>query len=936
MPGKHGHKFMQAYATVCLFIVFPLILKAQPNIRPDLIQSPITGNIPVDNQNWEISQDPVSGFMYFANSKGLVEYNGLSTRLFRMPFTQGLRSVYTGNDGRIFTGSFEDFGYWIRDNEGGLRYTSLTGGITIPKNDEIWNIIESNGVVYFQSFTTIYTFDSNAVKSIKAPGNMLFMFKTNNHFMVQVLGKGLFFFDGEKFDFINGSAIFSTREVLSILTLPQEEYLICTANDGIYRYKNKAFLPWENDVSRYLKHYTCNAGLVVNDSLYAFGTILGGLVFSNNNGDIIQVYNYANGLNNNTVLSLFLDKSGDIWAGLDEGVNHLGLNSPYKPFKDRNGSLGTIYTVYMFKNLLYLGTNHGLFVSDVTRTSIGYDFKDLALIPGTQGQVWKLFEYGDRLFCGHNDGTLLVDGRNAAKVSDVTGGWTFAGYHEFLLQGTYTGLVCFVKDANGNWKFRNRIEGFNEPARYLEIDYLGYIWVVHPHKGIYRLELSENADSVINSQYFDAVDEPQGNLSTAAINNRVVFMNGMNIYSYDSEKNSFFVIESLSEGLGEYKKASRIFHHEKNSYWFILGNKIALFDISKSFEVVKIHELLQKFIDLPGHEQQIIALDRKTLLIPTRRAFTLFDISSIHESEQDDKPVIVRMVFTGKKGSHVLIPGENRKASVSNSMNNLTAYFANAAAYGKSENSVLYRIKELDEVWHHTLLDHVDLFHLKFGTYHLQVKTPTGTFIHEAAFTIKRPWYLSYVAIGCYIVFAIAMALLGMKIFRIELNRHRQLIEYEVRKTKLENELDFKSYELMLTMRYLIRKTEILQELKTQVDAVKEESSKYPVKFIREMERIIREGLDSQTEEWKSAMTNLKLSHEGFFRRLKEKCPNLTPNDLRLCSYLRMNFSTKEIAHLLNISGRAVEIGRYRLRSKLKLDHKVNLTEYLITEAEKA
>jgi DNA-binding CsgD family transcriptional regulator len=138
----------------------------------------------------------------------------------------------------------------------------------------------------------------------------------------------------------------------------------------------------------------------------------------------------------------------------------------------------------------------------------------------------------------------------------------------------------------------------------------------------------------------------------------------------------------------------------------------------------------------------------------------------------------------------------------------------------------------------------------------------------------------------------------------------------------------------MLTMRYLIRKTDILKELQAQILSLKRESSNYPVKYIREMERIINEGLNSQTEEWKNAMNNLKLSQEGFFRKLKEKFPGLTPNDLRLSSYLRMNFTTKEIAHLLNVSGRAVEIGRYRLRRKMHLDHHMNLTEFLMQQAE--
>jgi DNA-binding CsgD family transcriptional regulator len=107
-----------------------------------------------------------------------------------------------------------------------------------------------------------------------------------------------------------------------------------------------------------------------------------------------------------------------------------------------------------------------------------------------------------------------------------------------------------------------------------------------------------------------------------------------------------------------------------------------------------------------------------------------------------------------------------------------------------------------------------------------------------------------------------------------------------------------------------------------------------PARFIRDMEQIIDHGLDTQTEEWQKVMKNLKLSQEGVFSKLKKNYPTLTPNDLRLCSYLRMNFTTKEIANLSNISTRAVEIARYRLRSKLSLSHDVNLTEFLIRQAE--
>ena len=98
-----------------------------------------------------------------------------------------------------------------------------------------------------------------------------------------------------------------------------------------------------------------------------FGTILNGIAFCNGKGEIVKAYNYANGLNNNTVLSLIPGQGHDLWIGLDEGVNYINPDSPYEQFSDKNGSLGTIYTVIRKDNLLYFGTNHGLFVADIDK-----------------------------------------------------------------------------------------------------------------------------------------------------------------------------------------------------------------------------------------------------------------------------------------------------------------------------------------------------------------------------------------------------------------------------------------------------------------------------------------------------------------------------------------------------------------------------------------
>ena len=87
---------------------------------------------------------------------------------------------------------------------------------------------------------------------------------------------------------------------------------------------------------------------------------------------------------------------------------------------------------------------------------------------------------------------------------------------------------------------------------------------------------------------------------------------------------------------------------------------------------------------------------------------------------------------------------------------------------------------------------------------------------------------------------------------------------------------------------------------------------------------------DRLEQDWESFSSHFDQVHSDFLKRLKAKYPQISPKDLKMAAYLRLNLSTKEIAPLLNISIRGVEISRYRLRKKLELDTTVNLSEYMM------
>lgn len=919
----------KARSLILLLLLPGYFLNAQKELKPQEISRYIPDNIPINNQTWNICRSPKNGFVYFANSEGLGEYNGISMKMYPLPFSQSIRSVYVSGEGRIYTGSFEEFGFWKDTTGGDLIYKSLSKDIHIEKNDEIWKIYESAGKIYFQSFTTIYRYDQKTVKEIKAPFTMLFLFNTGGKFVCQVLGTGLYWFDGDKFEFIKGSELFKTAKVHSVFGTSGDQLWVCTASNGIYRYEGTGFRYFKSEISTFLAYHTCNAGLSLSDSIFAFGTISNGIALSDSKGRILNTFNYSNGLKNNTVLSLYRDNSNGIWAGLDEGAVYINLNSPRTTYANLSGNLGTIYTLLRDSDRLYLGTNHGLFKANIKKSDENYSFTDLSLIPYTQEQVWTLGKFDNQIICGHNDGTFLLEGDRFRPISGVTGGWSIRKYNDLLIEGTYTGIILFGKDSRGRWTFRNKLAGFDEPSRHIEIDYLGYIWAFHPQKGFYRLEPDETLDSIVRIQYYNSVTSKPESVDIYKINNQIVFTTSDSIYTFDYDRRVIIPFTRLNNSLGEYRRSIQIIPDSGTRYWFIMGNRVAVFNISKDFKAVKELEINHKVSYLPERQIQIVRLSNKTVLIPGRQAFTTYNLSMIKEAGYSPGPVITKVSFHGKRRTLETGNDTINRVRVPYYLNNLNLSFSDPSDFESEAKTFDYHIDGLDDEWHSTVTDNISYLNLPSGSYKLQVRSGLNGRSDYAMFTIRRPWYISALAFVVYFVIIAGLISWILLSFRRRMDRQRKLLEFEVSYSKLVSELDFKSYELMLSTRYLIQKDEILSKLSEQINSLKEQSSRFPVKFIREMDRIISRG-HSQAEEWSNALNSLKLSQQGFFRKLVEKHPGLTPNDLRLCSYLRMNLTTKEIAKLLKISDRAVEISRYRLRRKMNLGHDVSLTEYLI------
>ena len=133
---------------IWLLCLFGLVNINSQELPPIKIYTPeIYG---AENQNWSISQCG-DKFIYVANNKGLLEFNGEKWKLYNSPSGK-MRSVNV-IDNYIYTGSYREFGYWLRNELGDLIYTSLSKRLKIEflEDEEFWNIINLDNYVLFQS-----------------------------------------------------------------------------------------------------------------------------------------------------------------------------------------------------------------------------------------------------------------------------------------------------------------------------------------------------------------------------------------------------------------------------------------------------------------------------------------------------------------------------------------------------------------------------------------------------------------------------------------------------------------------------------------------------------------------------------------------------------------------------------------------------------------
>lgn len=944
---------------VCLF--------AQNSIGLPKIVNYTSEDIQANIHTWDIKQD-AGGTMFFANDDGLLTYNGSYWNLLPLPNKSNVRSIELA-EGKIFTGGQDEIGYFTAEPTGKLVYSSLKPLIPKSKRQfaDIWDIVAFKNRVFFRAADVIFMYFNKTITVFPAISEWRYLSVVNNHIYAQDRNKGLMEYKDDRWVVVD--AFFGQQSdilITGILSINSSQLLIATFKHGLYNVATSSQKITTSAVQTIANNYIYCAAKV-NEHEFALGTVTGGCYIINDKMEIIDHFSHYEGIQNDNILCIFKDNHQNLWLGTDNGIDFVSYNSAIRTIYPDNNNRSAVYAVRIFDNKLFIGTSNGLYSSptDEAHRDLSYLKTTFSSVNNTRGQVWNLSEVNQQLLMGHHEGTFVINNNNATSLSSGHGAWLYLplSYNspaKDILIGSYTGIEM-LKYENGRFIYKNKITGVIESLRFLVQDNEGTIWASHPFRGVYKMKLNETGTAAQVKLYSSTKGTfPASSPYIYKIKGKIVVATEKGLFEYDEAKDKFFPSAMLRD-VFDSTQVQYVKEDEVGNVWFVSGHRMGVVDYSlhsdkKDYAVIYFPEVTDKIL---LEFENIYIYNRENVFVGGSRGVIHINYSKYL---RNIIPVNVKItkVKGGNKSDSVLYGGYSCISKVAtpeltSTWKNFHFEYASSLYDQKEDIEYSYILEGFEKDWskwsHKTEKDYTNL---SYGSYVFKVKARNNLGKESKAvtyaFVILPPWYKTTWAILLYFI---ALCYLGFYLY----NRHTKKLEQQaqahqvkqkelqylhqleidksekeivkLQNDKLESEVDFKNKELASATMHLVQRGKLLTKIKDDLTTIQRNTKEtQTITALRDLLFLLN-GSEKNDEHWNQFSMHFDQVHSNYLSNLKNAYPQLTGTDLKLCAYLKMNLSSKEIAQLLCISVRGVEISRYRLRKKLNIDKDVNLYDFL-------
>lgn len=896
-----------------------------------------------------------NGLYYMATSSGLLETDGVNHYLYRKGKLTNLSAIYVASNDLIFSAGLGGFGLWDKNEFGDFEYTSLHY-VAPTKADYLQptfgNIVTHKNNVVFKSQDLLFFYniiDGN-ITSLKAPKYFNNIYKTKSLLFFSDFQGNIYTINGDDITLFE-SFNKSNGDLISVFEITKDNYLFVFKNGQIWSKEGRNV---DNVVS--LESIVINTAILSQNKEFILGTNQNGVYVFDKQHRSIKTIVDSDGLNSNYVKRLFEDGQKNLWVISGNEIHHIKQDDVItfiKKSKAHGQSNGFLFHNNMFLN----ASNQGLFSID-SKSKNGRS----SLVKNSQGVNWHIEKIDETVFVGHEKGIYIYQNDNSLKlIHTVNGVWNFKQHglrKDLIYCGTYNGVVI-LKKTDGKWSFYKRLDGFYDSSRFMEFD-ANNLWVCHPAKGFFKLVLDTSLENIVSLEFlnnFNFSDESHYNYFFK-LNEAIIFYNPEGFYKYDNTDKTFYETKTVTEMFTGIKDLSYVTQLD-SSLWFSTNQYAGKIDLEKQKSISFKNNNIKTLGDFSKFKQ----VNKNQVLFNSKDQVYVFNEEAIAQNKRDSviqKPIIKTTQFIGVNDTLYYSGNENKIESVPYANNSLYVQAMLPKYLGSSSHSIEYKINSYGTWLRADESLSIKISGLETNSYEIFIRTHDlmGNFSDEVVipFDIKPKWYLSATAFAIYVVVIVGLILVLLisqearnkkksknliqeekrkqieKINRLELQKLKdEKTMLALEQDKLQLEIKNRDQELAFSTYTNIKKNDLLIKLKNHILKLND------VKKVKELDPVMRsvvKRIDAELKEsydWVKFEFHFKKSNPDFFRSLNKLHPQLTPNDVRICAFIKINIPTKQMASLLNINPKSLEMTRYRLRKKLGLAERMDLYSYIKT-----
>jgi len=887
--------------------------------------------------------------LFVANNLGVLAFNGVTWGKHALNTGKKQRSLaFDELTNRLYVGAQGDFGFF----EDNWRYVSLLDKIPLDFRDfdEVWDIHLLDAKVYFCTFQGIYLYENELVTVIRRSEGFNRSFMADNRLFTQSPTGSLFEIEGHE---LIPLPLNSHANQIIVGVIRIEEELVFFYNSGKIEFLNLSDVtgPYTELMSVLAGKYV-NHVLQISDGRLIISTQRAGLFIFDKKTHQIENISISDGLLSNACLRTFQDHSGNLWVGMQNGIALIDINSPLRLINQNIDLQGSGYDAFEMDEGTYYTTSNGIYFLPTGSTKSQF-------LLGTEGPAYGTQLINHKLYAGHHTGLFLLENGKAIKRASCDGLWQvkqLASNPRYAIGGTYTGLHLFQMDANGVLCDAQKITGFNESSRFFEEDRKGRIWVGQYYKGLYLLTLTSSLKEATVSKVSDSNSLPiQQYIFLSRIDDQIYICTAKGIFKLDQTIDAIVEEEVFTKVIGKNWVYQLVQDKQKNVYVYS-ENQVGLFKkISNGNYVYLPSSLFQLRQSFNNDLLSVSCNMRSGVLFNANEGFIHYTpeledrVAIAHEplistlySVADDTVLYLRMPFQGR-------PERIEPIRITEGIRVLQFIVESFKFKDVSNQQFRYRLRGFDEefgAW--TTASLKEFTNLKAGSYQFYVQTfdSRGEIITSLplAIEVAPSFYKSPLARLIYFLFAAFILFLLYRTQRQYYRRKQSRLEeakrhelalkqkelQELKEEQIKSELNHLNSLLAASTMNLVVKNEFMETIKEEIREAKV-TDKVEDKQ-RALERIIKE-IDTTLkvqEDWKQFEHHFDQVHGDFLKRLTNEFKDLTPGEQKLCAFLRLNMDTKEIANLMTISLRGVEVARYRLRKKFGLGTYQNLSKFIL------